>query len=609
MVAFLFTTKEKQLTLSLMDSLHELYRQKINHYTNELQSIQKKINWITILRFASFVCFAAGIYFCVHDFSYSSLFATILFFISFAVLVKIHFKLKDKKALNEKLLFINSNELGILHDEPNQFDDGKNFLTHESYFDDLDIFGQRSIYHLLNRTTTSHGSLQLSKLLSSPLLKKREIAIRQDAIKILSTDPGTSQMLTANGLLNQEKDGNLFGILGWLRTSGYMHKKRWLLIVRWALPLLNIAAIIFYLQTDNYLIIAGGVIASWIVIGFFSGQINKQHKEIGENQKILNQYADILKIFSNIKPSSSDLLKQLHGTSEQAHETIRKLSQLTSFFDQRLNMVVNILMNSLFLYDIQCLIALEKWKDQYKDEFENYIDCVGNIECLNSLGCFARNHPKYAYPTITEGTLFIEAKQIAHPLIPESECVPNDFLIGKENQTHLVTGSNMSGKTTFLRTIGINLLLAECGAPVCAAYFSFAPMGILSSIRVSDSLQEHTSYFMAELKRLQYIIAQLQCGRPFLVLVDEILRGTNSEDKTHGSEQFIRKLLQYNCLSLFATHDLSLSELENGLPGRISNYCFESIIQDGQLHFDYTLQKGVAKNKNASFLMQKMGII
>jgi DNA mismatch repair ATPase MutS len=272
-------------------------------------------------------------------------------------------------------------------------------------------------------------------------------------------------------------------------------------------------------------------------------------------------------------------------------------------------MVVNILMNSLFLYDIQCLIALEKWKDQYKDEFENYIDCVGNIECLNSLGCFARNHPKYAYPTITEGTLFIEAKQIAHPLIPESECVPNDFLIGKENQTHLVTGSNMSGKTTFLRTIGINLLLAECGAPVCAAYFSFAPMGILSSIRVSDSLQEHTSYFMAELKRLQYIIAQLQSGRPFLVLVDEILRGTNSEDKTHGSEQFIRKLLQYNCLSLFATHDLSLSELENGLPGRISNYCFESIIQDGQLHFDYTLQKGVAKNKNASFLMQKMGII
>jgi len=330
---------------------------------------------------------------------------------------------------------------------------------------------------------------------------------------------------------------------------------------------------------------------------------------IGEKQKILNQYADILKIFSHSEPSSSVLLKQLHVTAGQAHQTIKKLSQLTSFFDQRLNMVVNILMNSLFLYDVQCLIALEKWKEKHKEEFEKYIDCVGNIECLNSLGCFARNHPKYTYPNITEGTFFVEAKQIAHPLIPESECVPNDFLIGKENQLHLVTGSNMSGKTTFLRTIGINLLLAECGAPVCAAYFSFSPMSILSSIRVSDSLQEHTSYFMAELKRLQSIIVQLQKGQPFLVLVDEILRGTNSEDKTHGSEQFIRKLLQYNCLSLFATHDLSLSELENELPGRISNYCFESIIQDGQLQFDYTLQKGVAKNKNASFLMKKMGII
>ncbi|MBO9636372.1 MAG: DNA mismatch repair protein MutS, partial [Chitinophagaceae bacterium] len=220
------------------------------------------------------------------------------------------------------------------------------------------------------------------------------------------------------------------------------------------------------------------------------------------------------------------------------------------------------------------------------------------------------NNPDFHCPTVQSDKMVIAATALAHPLIPAGERVANDFTIGEAEQLMLVTGSNMSGKTTFLRTIGVNLLLAQCGAPVCANSFAFMPMNILSSIRVSDSLQEHTSYFMAELKQLQQIIRFLQHSpSPSLILIDEILRGTNSEDKTHGSDQFIRKLLQYRCLTLFATHDLALSVLENELPGKLSNYCFESIIRDGELIFDYTLQRGVAKNKNASFLMKKMAII
>ncbi|HXB44253.1 MAG TPA: hypothetical protein VNV85_09370, partial [Puia sp.] len=392
-------------------------------------------------------------------------------------------------------------------------------------------------------------------------------------------------------------------------TSSRMHKQIWLLVVRWALPVFNIGAIFYYLQSGNYLPLAGGIIASWVVTGFFSRYIHAQHKLIGEKQKILNQYADILKIFSRANPSSSLMLRQLQVISGQAHQAIKRLSRLTSFFDQRLNMAVYLLLNSIFLYDIHCVIGLENWKEKNKIDFEKQIECVADIECLSSLACFAYNHPAYAYPLIKETDLVIEATQMAHPLIREGDSVANDFEIGIKTQLHIVTGSNMSGKTTFLRAVGVNLLLAECGAPVCASSFCFSPMGILSSIRVSDSLQEHTSFFMAELKRLQHIILQLSDQRPALVLVDEILRGTNSEDKTHGSAQFIRKLLQYNCLSLFATHDLSLSEMKSAFPDKIDNYCFESIIQEGELHFDYTLQPGVAKNKNASFLMQKMGII
>jgi DNA mismatch repair ATPase MutS len=267
-------------------------------------------------------------------------------------------------------------------------------------------------------------------------------------------------------------------------------------------------------------------------------------------------------------------------------------------------------MNSFFMYDIQCLWALEGWKHRHKDRFNEWSQCVGMIETLNSLGTFAFNNPAYQYPAVNIDAPSIAATRLAHPLIAAEARVANDCSFGIDEKLVLVTGSNMSGKTTFLRTLGVNLILGQCGAPVCAASFSFTPMVIRSSIRISDSLQEQTSYFMAELKRLQQIIHYLQQQSvPVLILIDEILRGTNSEDKTYGSEQFIKKLLHYNCLTLFATHDLMLSRLEEELPGKVSNYCFESTIRNGELLFDYTLQRGVAKNKNASFLMQKMEII
>jgi len=167
----------------------------------------------------------------------------------------------------------------------------------------------------------------------------------------------------------------------------------------------------------------------------------------------------------------------------------------------------------------------------------------------------------------------------------------------------------MSGKTTFLRTAGVNLLLAQLGAPVCAAAFRFTPMHLGTSMRIQDSLQEHQSFFMAELIKLSGIVQELERGSPALILIDEILRGTNSEDKTHGSAMFVAKILQYPCLCLFASHDLNLQTLEAQYPGMVRNYCFESSIEQGNLSFDYKLKPGVAKNKNASFLMRQMGII
>ena len=592
-----------------MNSLESIYAQKADQYSKEAKEIKSRLTLITLFRLAGFILLVVSIYYFIKESQPILLVAIAFFSILFLLLVKIYFNLKDKKALKEKLLFINENELGILQGSTNQFGSGENHQSHESYLEDLDVFGKGSLFHLLNRTTTSHGDAKLAAQLSHPLLQNQSILQHQQAIKALATEIDTRQLLTAHGLLNNEKDGNLHSIVDWLQTPIKLLKSPWLKIIRWILPLFNLGALLYYLQTDHYLALSLGIIASWAITGSMAMHINHQHKQVGEKQKILNQYADILKIFSSANITHSELLEQLGQDAKQASQSINKLSQLSSFFDQRLNVVANILLNSFILYDIQCVLELEKWKLKNKNDFEKYIDCVGKIESLNSLSCFAFNHPGYAYPELAEDGLKMQASQMAHPLIPEKESVPNDFSIGVQEKLQLVTGSNMSGKTTFLRTVGINLLLAQCGMPVCASRFSFTPMDILSSIRVSDSLLDHTSYFMAELKRLQQIIVQLESGRPALVLVDEILRGTNSEDKTHGSEQFIRKLLQYHCLTLFATHDLSLGEMSVALPEKISNYCFESLIQNGELHFDFKLQSGVAKNKNASFLMQKMGII
>lgn len=594
-----------------METPLSFYTNNCDRYTNSIQAIQKNITGVAVLRLLSFVAFGIAGYKWIVGKQTWLLLVTLVFLLVFFLFVRIAFRLRDQKALLEKLLFINNNEIALLQYQPNKFNDGAAFSSNDDYSGDLDVFGPNSLFHLLNRTTTHHGTKELGTLLKQPLLSKKNIEEQQQAIQVLTSQAALRQLITAHGLLHEEKEGNLYDILSWLKKPGtILHHLAWVKLVRMILPVYNIAALVYYLFTDNYYPLVLGALASWCVIGLFAKRITEQHVLLGKKQSILEQYAAILTHFSKVDAGGSTLLQQQQTLARAAHQTIKKLSRLSSLFDQRLNMLVNFFLNSLFMYDVQCMWALENWKAANKDKFEEWIHCVGTIETINSLATFAFNNPVYTYPTVHQDNLVIETTQLAHPLIPSNERVANDFSIGKQEQLALVTGSNMSGKTTFLRALGSNILLAQCGAPVCAASFTFSPMTLRTSIRVSDSLQEHTSYFMAELKRLQQIIKHLQTTDTFtLVLIDEILRGTNSEDKTHGSEQFIRKLLQYKCLTLFATHDLALSRLEEELTGKLSNYCFESVIRNGELLFDYTLQRGVAQNKNASFLMQKMEII
>jgi hypothetical protein len=623
------------------------FEETITACNKEIRSLQLRLNGMALLRLILFVAFAWTIYGLIHQFSVLRVSLAVFFAAIYIICLNIYFSWRERRDLVQKLRFVNENELGILAGKANQWQDGGAWLdADDNYLDDLDIFGPRSLFHLLNRTTTAGGAGSLAGKLRQPLLQAGVIREQQTAVRVLSGQPKRCQLLIATSLAADPSGAALTGRWGtgsgsdskladlgkggtgsgsdlkladlgkWLGTPPRLYNQIWLRVLLILVCLFNVYALYRFFDDGNYVFVILGIVVSRLIIGSYGGYINQQDRLISNKHALLNQYAGVLKVFNTVDPADSTILADLQRQTSMAHASLRRLSRLASFFDQRHNGMVNLLMNTFFLYDLFCMIALEKWKVANRSGLPGWIASVGEVEALCSLATFAFNNPEYVYPHTSTGggpyttpTLFVEATGLAHPLIPVSRRVANDLVIGQHERLILVTGSNMSGKTTFLRTLGVNLLLAQCGLPVCAASFTFVPMQLLTSLRINDSLQEQTSYFMAELKKLQYIVQRLHSGVPALVLIDEILRGTNSEDKTYGSAQFIHKLLDLPCISLFATHDLTLGRLEQEMPGRISNYCFESVIKDGELYFDYRLQRGVARNRNASFLMEKMGII
>ncbi len=218
-------------------------------------------------------------------------------------------------------------------------------------------------------------------------------------------------------------------------------------------------------------------------------------------------------------------------------------------------------------------------------------------------------HPHFNYPIIDNDALTIEAKALGHPLMPYKDCITNDIVLGDNEKMIILTGANMSGKSTFLRSLGLNTLMSLIGLPVFAQSFRTPILDIFTSMRVTDSLKERASYFYAELKRLQNIVELLKQNKKMLIILDEVLKGTNSEDKLSGSIALIQKFVTYQSLGIIATHDLELGKMEEEMPQLVSNHCFESIIKEKELYFDYKLGEGIAKNKNATFLMESMNII
>ena len=286
---------------------------------------------------------------------------------------------------------------------------------------------------------------------------------------------------------------------------------------------------------------------------------------------------------------------------------MKDFSKALDAFDQRNNMLFGFFANGLLLWDLKQSFRIEKWITNYARNVEEWFDVIAFFDAQNSLANYVFNSPNYSFPSINNNdTEIINAENLGHPLLKTLDRIDNNFSITK-NDFFIITGANMAGKSTFLRTISLSIVMANIGLPICATKSNYNPIKLITSMRNSDSLIDNESYFFSELKRLKFIVDQVKTDNYFIIL-DEILKGTNSKDKAIGSKKFVEQLVSSNATGIIATHDLSLCTIEEELK-QVKNYYFDAEIKDNELYFDYLFKKGVCKNMNASFLLKKMKII
>ncbi len=522
--------------------------------------------------------------------------------------------LVNKESINhfKRLITINEQELLYLkHKFTHQKDGSEIYKDEHPYAGDLDIFGRASVYQFINRANSQQGNQRIADWLSEPAIAEKIIS-RQKAVQELITKTSWRQELQAYGMSSTISLSTEKKMEAWLQENNqFINKKSWH-VIRYFIPVSALGTLVsFLLDVISYQLFLQ-LLLVFTIIAFAITRIiiplyRKLNKITAEMETLSNSIACIEHVTFK-DPLLVDLKKQFHAGKQKASQQIFQLKQIFNRFDYRLNPVVFIPLNIFLLWDLQQMMQLEKWKQKNNQQIGHWFYALAELEALSSLGTLAFNHPHWCFPELkTDEPVFITTG-LGHPLIEEQKSVLNDFSTAGKEQINLITGSNMAGKSTFLRSIGLNMVLAAMGAPVCANALTFSPLKIMSSMRIKDNLEESTSTFYAELKMLKQIIDAVNNNEPVIILLDEILRGTNSYDRHTGSKALIKQLLQHKAIGILATHDLELANLAHEFPANIHNYHFDVQVNGDELYFDYKLKRGICQSMNASILMKKIGI-
>lgn len=591
-----------------------------NHYTErlsltegQLQQVKKQIFRISMLRLALFIAGIAGLYFFYNQ-TTLLIVCICLTFLPLFILVKIHNRFFIRKEWLETQARIIQEELQALSGDYSSFEDGKEYVNPEHpYSFDLDIFGRRSLFQSINRTCTFFGKVRLAEWLQNHLHEKTSIEKRQEMIREISKHTLFREQFRVAGLVHHGQSSDGEKIQAWSQSPAQYLHAGWVKAFIWGVPVINSLLLITSL--------AGWTSFSWLGLSFgiflvLSFGIIKRATYIqetyGKQLKSLNGYARLIALVKAEEWKSAgmqELMERFNLNGQSPVQALQQLSKELDRLDLRNNQFLYVLLEGSIFFQLQEIVRIERWKVRYGQHISEWLETVGELDALCSLGTFAYNHPQYTYPELTEKPFCFLATQMGHPLMPASQCVKNDATIPSRPFFLIITGANMAGKSTYLRTIGVNYLLACIGAPVCCEKLKLHPNQLITSLRTSDSLSDNESYFFAELKRLKRIIDLLNQGQQLFIILDEILKGTNSMDKQKGSFDLIRQFMQLKANGIIATHDLLLGSLIKQFPEEIRNYCFEADIKENELTFSYKLREGVAQNMNACFLMKKMGII
>lgn len=591
-----------------------------NHYTErlsltegQLQQVKKQIFRISMLRLALFIAGIAGLYFFFNQ-TTLLIVCICLTFLPLFILVKIHNRFFIRKEWLETQARIIQEELQALSGDYSSFEDGKEYVNPEHpYSFDLDIFGRRSLFQSINCTCTFFGKDRLAKWLQNHLHEKTSIEKRQEMVREISEHTLFREQFRVAGLVHHGQSSDGEKIQAWSQSPAQYLHAGWVKAFIWGVPVINSLLLITSL--------AGWTSFSWLGLSFgiflvLSFGIIKRATYIqetyGKQLKSLNGYARLIALAKaeNWKSAGmQELMERFNLNGQSPIQALQQLSKELDRLDLRNNQFLYVLLEGSIFFQLQEIVRIERWKARYGQHISKWLETVGELDALCSLGTFAYNHPQYTYPELTEKPFCFLATQMGHPLMPASQCVKNDATIPSRPFFLIITGANMAGKSTYLRTIGVNYLLACIGAPVCCERLKLYPNQLITSLRTSDSLSDNESYFFAELKRLKRIIDLLNQGQQLFIILDEILKGTNSMDKQKGSFDLIRQFMQLKANGIIATHDLLLGSLIKQFPEEIRNYCFEADIKENELTFSYKLREGVAQNMNACFLMKKMGII
>ncbi|MEL0645638.1 DNA mismatch repair protein MutS [Olleya sp. Ti.3.14] len=584
----------------------EYYKSNIDNYTKEVSKLYKQLTTLSIARLLVFIATGVSVYFAFGNWQIL-IGIVVIGVIGFIYLLNKYTDLKRTYELKKVLVTINTEETQFAKGDFFDKSEGLQFQdANHNYALDIDLFGRGSFFQFINRTTNSEGSKTLASCLKAN--NTDAIVSRQDAIKDLANMSDWRQVFQANASLIKV-DTKASTILSFLKTHKSFIPKYFKVV-----PLIISAFSLIIIGLAVAQIIPAAIIGYWLFVGLFiTGRYVKKTNALSANtdrmRDTFRQYASLLSAIENESFTAQLLLDkqaQIKLKDKKASQILHELSKAMDALDNRNNLISAIFGNGYFLTDLKNAYRIEQWLENYKDKVEDWFEVVAFFDAYNSLGNYAFNHQQYIYPQIVDKQSDTKVTQLGHPLLKTEKRVDNDFEI-KNQQFFIITGANMAGKSTFLRTVSLHIVMANVGLPVCAASSVYSPVKLITSMRTSDSLTDDSSYFFSELTRLKYIVDAIKQDNYFIIL-DEILKGTNSTDKAIGSRKFVEKLVASHATGIIATHDLSLCEIEKHLE-EVKNYYFDAQIINDELYFDYTFKKGICQNMNASFLLKKMEIV